>query len=497
MNNSEVGKWIELWLDRAGERAFQLKGNPGTRFSMKHWHEMYDQVIQLVAAPVAPLITGRDGAHNPILVTNGEMEEDVRAAIKDFNETRVPKYPGARRLQVWTRGNLLELFGRAATSVWPTDIETQVALLRSVAADGYGNIELADIHKIALSVLEWNAPTKPSKPRSTERMAALGMLAGILSSSHVQKGNVFEAIKARALTTTALAGYMERFNLKTRSHKSLYSLARAQLFQTLHEYVNAIAQKHRRVPLINGSVLDEFAIMHARRMLVTALAAIEMIEHEGVVSEDVYQLAMDKIDYPFLDSEALVPPFLAVFWAKNSYSGGYQSDVEMMNVIRTLIKGARTSNLISSYYEIGAAIEARFKQYLGHAWHEIDRDERHNLSQFAFVLVCLLAKRNWKISVKSFWPDITRIARQQTTVTEISEFGLYRSDKSIEETSLIETPMTWAELTARLGETPRPNLPKMLLEDKPLCLLLLVLLPYRATEDVVLWLDRALNRTWY
>lgn len=84
MSNSEIKKWLELWLDSVGERgyqsafvsalsyagyetlhntshnalelgkdivcsspegslvAFQLKGNPGNRFTMSQWHEMYD-----------------------------------------------------------------------------------------------------------------------------------------------------------------------------------------------------------------------------------------------------------------------------------------------------------------------------------------------------------------------------------------------------------------------------------------------------------------------
>src|SRR3954471_23919489 len=87
MSSSELVKWIEIWLDRAGERAyqpaflsaltfhkykivhntshnslelgndviarapngdliaFQLKGNPGTRLTMGQWHEIYPQVI--------------------------------------------------------------------------------------------------------------------------------------------------------------------------------------------------------------------------------------------------------------------------------------------------------------------------------------------------------------------------------------------------------------------------------------------------------------------
>lgn len=169
MNSSEIVKWIEVWLDSAGERAYQgafvsalahhgyeilhntshnslelgkdiicrspeglllalqLKGNPGTRLTMSQWHGIYHQIMQLVTMPIARLLSGAVGAkHAPVLVTNGEIEEDLRSAIETFNSEFVPQYPNALPLQIWTRGNLIELFSAVAGSVWPADIPTQI-----------------------------------------------------------------------------------------------------------------------------------------------------------------------------------------------------------------------------------------------------------------------------------------------------------------------------------------------------------------------------------
>src|SRR5215218_1083911 len=159
MSSSELVKWIEIWLDRAGERAyqpaflsaltfhkykivhntshnslelgkdviacapngdliaFQLKGNPGTRLTMGQWHEIYPQVIQLVTMPLAALLSGKKTAHHrPILVTNGEVEEDVQSAISAFNSTFVPQYASALPLELWTRGTLIRLLADAAAA---------------------------------------------------------------------------------------------------------------------------------------------------------------------------------------------------------------------------------------------------------------------------------------------------------------------------------------------------------------------------------------------
>lgn len=100
MNNTEIVKWIEIWLDSASERAYQpalvsalahhgykilhntshnllelgkdvicfdksgnllalqLKGNPGGRFTISQWHELHNQILQLVTMPVPRSLSG-------------------------------------------------------------------------------------------------------------------------------------------------------------------------------------------------------------------------------------------------------------------------------------------------------------------------------------------------------------------------------------------------------------------------------------------------------
>lgn len=345
-------------------------------------------------------------------------------------------------------------------------------------------------------MLDWHGGT-PTGPRALERVAALGTVVGIFCAPQLKSGNLFEVIKARLLVTTAVAGYQSKFDLRNRRHQKLYSLLRQQLFDVLGDFVERIAIKFENRAFINENVLDEFALMYPRRMLVTALAACQMLEAGGDVATSVRAMVMQPVNYPFLDSEGLVPPFLAVFWAKQKFSGDCNSDVELMNVLRSLIESAKAGTLISPYYDIEDVVQCRWKAYLGRAWHAIDDDVRKNMSQFSYLLTCMLAKRNWKQTVRSHWPDVTRLARQQTRISDPNEFGFYRSNSASEETLLVEIPQTWDQFTGSFAAPISPNIPTSLQSDPVLCVLLLTFLPFRATEEMVLWLDRTLCKTWY
>src|ERR1700691_1839390 len=121
--SSEREKLIEIWLDNAGERqyqfgfrnslltggytilhdtshtalelgkdvlafspdrkllAYQLKGNPGCRLTLSQWQQLIPQINTLVYQPVSHPAVKPGTAHTPVLVTNGEIHEDVLAAI--------------------------------------------------------------------------------------------------------------------------------------------------------------------------------------------------------------------------------------------------------------------------------------------------------------------------------------------------------------------------------------------------------------------------------
>lgn len=534
MNNLEIAKWTEIWLDSCGERAyqtafvsalayrgyrvvhntrhnslelgkdvictspegdliaFQLKGNPGSRLTMSQWQSIYAQILQLVITPLPNLIAGKT-KHRPILVTNGEVDEDVRSAIENLNQSFVPQYPSALPLELWTRGTLISLFAGVASSVWPTQLETQASLLRAITADPRDSLPGEIITEIATDTLEWHSI--PSKPRLREKIVGLAMLAAIITTPQLRFGNLYEVIRIKAMIVGSIVGYMSKYAAFDLAAMRLYRLIRTDLFASISAFCEGLA--NRKTPWVNEGIIYEFGIYQERKILVSAIMAIHLIEKKGEVDEQLRRLALASVNYPFLSGEGMIPAFLAVFWAKQQYTGTMESDRELINVLATSIFLSKNKVLVSPYYTVEEVALWKYRAWLGRAWHLIDRDQRDRHSSFCYVLLCLLAKRNWKRTCQRYWPDVSRLVRQETVLEDQNEFAFFRSESTREEARLVPLPKSWDQLVADLRAPAQPPSPRLLAGDPVLCLLLLVFLPYRATEEIILWLDRQLCRTSY
>jgi hypothetical protein len=162
--SSEREKLIEIWLDNAGERqyqfafrnallfaghtilhntshtalelgkdivavapngdliAYQLKGNPGGRLTISQWHQLLPQINTLVYQPVSHPAVKAGSIHISVLVTNGEIHEDVYAAIAGYNTELESALPKRSSLQTIARGQLLKQIIDSAETLWPVDV---------------------------------------------------------------------------------------------------------------------------------------------------------------------------------------------------------------------------------------------------------------------------------------------------------------------------------------------------------------------------------------
>jgi hypothetical protein len=205
---------------------------------------------------------------------------------------------------------------------------------------------------------------------------------------------------------------------------------------------------------------------------------------------------MSAIDYKFLQSEGSIPAFLTIFWAKSLYQGSCICDRELADLLRTLIVMTRSS-LISSYYTVEEVTAFLYRDYLGNLRHPLERDNRQNVSQFAFALICMLAKRNWKQTVKSYWSDVSKVRRHKVRIADASEFAQFPASSAVDEDHAVAIPESWDGLLSKISRTATPLLPYPLRSDVSLCVLFLIFFPVRATEELVLWIDSMLCETWH
>jgi hypothetical protein len=494
-NMMELGKDVVVRDPHGKLLALQLKGNPSTRLSTSGYHDILPQLMQLIINPIPKIISGKLAEkHIPILVTNGEIEEAVQHAIETLNSSFPVQYPAATPLEVWNRGKLLNMFCAVAENVWPTDLDSQIALLSALASNPKKSAAEFDVQNICTSTLKWNE--KPSNAAALQRISGLGLIISIYVSNYLNLGNYFEAIKVKTIALGIVAGYIEKYKLVSKKIDATYTFLRNDLFSLLSLFSNGIVEHFDDKPFLNKNPFDEFGILAARKSLVTALLAINFLNLRSDVSDQMRAIICAPINYKFLLSERLVPSFLAIFWAKEFLSSTRENDLECVRVLASLINGTKNGTLPSPYYSLEEVVKWHYKTYLGARWHEIDHDDQRHLSHFARTIHALLAKRNWKQTCKFVWPDLTRTMEVYVIPDDYCEFAFAKIDNASEQTKAVTYPMTWDTLLIGIQAAAPPKVPKLLLQDKSLLLLLAVFLPYRATYDVVMHLDKEWGVFW-
>ena len=243
--SSEREKLIEIWLDSAGERqyqfafrnslltagytilqntshtalelgkdviavapngeliAYQLKGNPGGRLTMSQWHELIPQINTLVYQPVSHPALKSGRPHTPCLVTNGEIHEDVLAAITAYNSAVSTNIPCARPLRTMARGQLLRMLFDSADTLWPAGIQIQRNILNVYSAAGNDELPIKAFVEILSGVLQGKY--------SDTAIPAVHLITAILASNWIGHRNYFELVKMYALLAVSVACYQARW----------------------------------------------------------------------------------------------------------------------------------------------------------------------------------------------------------------------------------------------------------------------------------------------
>ena len=169
----ELGKDI-IAIDAEGTvHAYQLKGTATGRLTVGQWQAITNQLLTLVTVtPNHPSLPDSDG-FVPYLVVNGDIDEEVWAAIQGFNSGLPDGYGPLRTI---VRGELRADFRELGDSLWPTtelEFKTFLELLLQTGREPCPKQKLAVVLESVLPSARCMTRRLPSsRCRSSCRSAA-------------------------------------------------------------------------------------------------------------------------------------------------------------------------------------------------------------------------------------------------------------------------------------------------------------------------------------
>ncbi len=492
----ELGKDVIARNSRGVLHCFQLKGNPGSRVTKSEAQSLLDQFIELLEiSPSSTFRSTPSERHVAVFVTNGDIDEEARLVFEGAGARVKKSTCPARKYELWTRGELLALLRKHSGTIWPASLDGARAILNLFAEDG----RLTPDPRIIARVLIANARVgkKLSSAAKSAHLSSLLLLAEIIKAPWYATKNHYALFSITTLVSVyalPLAddpdryATLERYCALAIEHcADLLTEAKERSFEP--DYVWA-----ERDPL------SERDIMWERRRLIGDCAAILILSGHKTESRPYIESILEStFSAPRLWGLAAVPSLILKYWAINQARASIKFDRLFGSQLRAIIfagtKSSKIRSLPTPHYNFEECWA--YTNGLPFIWDSsIFKDSFEGRTWFARPMLFMLAKRNYKQTCKGIWSSFSHLVHETPQLPTRTFFdAAYSTEGKL--VTYTYHKKEWSEL---VREAVDENQGRFLDDFSSLAWLIaayITIVPYRAWDEVLMWLDTQLDRTWY
>jgi hypothetical protein len=494
----ELGKDV-IARDPSGVlHCFQLKGNPGSRVTKSEAQSLLDQVRELVELPPpAAYRTSSDERHVAVFVTNGGIDEEAQLVFEGVGQrTQNPLCP-ASKLELVTRGQLLQRFVKAAGEIWPTSIEGTRQILNLMAQDGRS---LPDPKQVG-EIFEATAPRPEpmtSQPARNARLSALLLVSEIVKSPWYATANHYGLYMLTVLAAVHALRFADQPN-RLEGVRAYADLA----LDHCRDLMAEVRTQDFQPDLIWGDVLSEFDYLWERSRLVADCASTLLVSGAALEQEDqatAANLVTKTYFAPMLWGLGAVPSYIVRYWAVCRVDARRRVDVQFEGALKAILLCASSKGghrpLAGPYYgfEDVWALSAKLP-FVGD--DTIFDDSFDHRLWFARSMLYMLAKRNEKHACKRLWAEFSQSTHEEPSLP-VERFYDARLVVDVGEI-ILKTyhRKDWAHLVSEAVDESQGSFLDGFDSLAWLIAAYMAIVPYRAWNGALMWVDHRLNKTWY
>ena len=494
----ELGKDI-ITINRHGTPcAFQLKtGN----ISLAKWRSKVNpQIDDLVYGQINHPSVDNSRHHISYLVTNGNIEEEVSRAIDDRNRTwKDQGLPYC--LKTIVRGQILEKATNLGIDLWPSELTEIKTLLEMFLESGQGVLpkeKLVSLFESTFPLKLADSENEPSKTHCERVIASAAILCAIAISSFSNEKNHVAEIEAWMLYISYVLALAERWELSTKVYEGEFAIATQSIYNSLANLCDEIKEREYLIegdPLADSYIYDVRVTWLLGLMSIYALWRASTAEPKDDVDDFLREFCKEKQTQLDLWGEAAIPQWLAYLW----YSRNISATTEPDDVLGYLISEICEQNgpkgggfLASPYYEADAILP----EMLGVAEEPL-MDSFSGQSYALEGLIHLYVRGNSmqsKQSMKSLWPDVTRLMYLSFEPGDFCDFYRWRNENGKNWIVSPQHTQDWEELRELASESDGGCIPPSIKNEPILLLLFLCVYPYRMNAEILRWLDAQMKQ---
>ena len=503
----EFGKDL-VTLDSEGViNAYQLKGHPGGRLTLREFRTIQAQLHELVHTPIVhPGI--ESSQHRSFLVTNGEIEEEVRVYLEAANAKNAHDGYPERTLAIISRGELLGLFQTLGHALWPSEISDMATLTELMALDGASLLPATKLETLVGSLLHvQDGDALMLKQREAERrVTSAAVLVAVALHRFEAASNHAAMIHGWLTYILCVVACLERHGLK-RSTVVDHSIlnARKTILRKLQELALEVMgdESGGREPFH----LAEGAVYQARTTLVSSLLSVlflwmdsEAEEHQSIDLGKLRAALKENMQHLLLWGQGATPQLLAFYWFLRRSHAGWGPENFLVTMVDSHLPRWNNDSwqgLPQPYFGYEDVARHYFRNLLENKQNPLLREDTGSGSFFLHGLFLLLVRTNRKVACRRAWPDASRVLERSFIPADSWRFCLHRTNHGKTFTRQWAPTQEWSSMIEKAQGGGCEYVPEGLLSDPILLLLTCIFRPWRATTEVVLRLGRMHDRTWY
>ena len=481
----EQGKDL-ITLDPEGRPCgFQLKTGA---LDLATWRRYREEMMELIQLPIYHPAVDKTMLHRAILVTNGEMTNEVRVQIDQINEDNLAKGRKYARLEVITLQPLLKSFVEAQGQFIPRELDDLRSFLDIYQADGS---DFFPVEKFAALVDQVFLAAKDRPAETRNAVSSSLVFTSYLLHPFQLKANHFAAFEAWATLGACILRLALERDLKADQWQASFELIKNEMARNL---LGLRSEALERPDFLEGNWLGDGGAMHAARALITLGAAAALTSHfkrQGPEDKDAAVL-LEKIrtnkDYlKTLWGESAFPfLFHIVLFLEASEEGELALEL-LSHLFEGIIDGYSRDSKTSApslYYKPAEALGAAY----GLVEEDLDLRQFSGRSMILRPVLEMLARRDQRDIIAKHWRRLSWILFKEFSPDKVEDVFAWRTDSGQTLEAWPEESQSWKSLQDEAHDL--SSVPEPYQKYADFLALLVLVYPHRCTPTVIRALDR-------
>lgn len=488
----EMGKDIIAIAPDGTPTAFQLKATGNAKVSKDLWRTvLHPQVEELVTQAIDHPSVDKKKQHHPVLVINGEIEEEAQVAIRQYNQGLSKRKIGKKgRLEVIVRGQLLKMFLELGANLVPSELEDEKTLLELYLMEGNATFPKKNFSGLLESILPLT-DTNTKKPDQVRSITAAAIITALSLSSFSKAENHLACFEAWTLFSCYVLCLAEKKKMKKKDWEPALKIGLQAMRASLERLSEEVTTTTR---LVTGDTLSDIPFYRIRIThlcgLMSLLALWPTSEIRGNLKVELFVL--DNLSKMLLWGEYAVPQFLATYFFLERIDATMKPTAFLAIILNGI---AKMGNREEGCRLAGPEVDP--EEFVLDTLIRREEERRHTYNRGSYTLEGLLhlfVRHNMKQQTKNLWPEISHVHRKTFTPEDITDYYRWHIKKGHDHSLYPEPTQSWGKLKAEAEEHNGDAIPTLLKQYPYLYLAFLMVCPHRFSARGVRWLDTELKR---